>query len=208
MIQHTLYYVYDPMCSWCYAFAPTFEEVKNKLNDNINIVYIPGGLAKHSAEIMPKDMQTKIESIWYEIETAVGTKFNHDFWTKCEPRRSTYLSCQATIAARLQNKEYEMIKGIQEAYYQKAMNPSDKDTLITVAKSIGLDIKRFKKELTAESTITLFEKDLNLRRRLYVRAFPSLVLKYKKETYPIAHEYNNPQKILDQIEDLTTNVYF
>ena len=26
---YTLYYVHDPMCSWCYAFKPTFNELKN-----------------------------------------------------------------------------------------------------------------------------------------------------------------------------------
>ena len=72
----------------------------------------------------------KIENIWYEIEKDTGTKFNHDFWKKCFPRRSTYLAYEATILARYENKEEEMIKAIQEAYYQKAMNPSDLTTLI------------------------------------------------------------------------------
>ena len=40
-----LYYIYDPMCSWCYAFSDTFEKLKEKLDSNIKIEYIPGGLA-------------------------------------------------------------------------------------------------------------------------------------------------------------------
>ena len=80
--------------------------------------------------------------------------------------------------------------------------------VIEVAKNIGLDVEKFTNDLTAEATIKLFQEDLNLRRKLNVRSFPSLVLKYKKETYPIRHEYNNPQMIINQIEDLSTNVYF
>ena len=207
-MKHTLYYVYDPMCSWCYAFAPTFEEVKANLPKNVEVVYIPGGLAPHSNEPMPQEMREKIESIWYEITRVVGTKFNHDFWKLNTPRRSTYLACQATIAARDQGKEYEMIQGIQKAYYLDAKNPSDASTLIHVAHEIGLNVKQFTYDLTSDKTIQEFEDDLNLRRKLYVRSFPSLVLKYKKETYPIRHKYNDAQNILNQIQNLTQNVYF
>lgn len=205
---HTLYYVYDPMCSWCYAFQDTFEEVKKELSSNIKIVYVPGGLAPHSSIPMNKDMQEKIESIWYEIEKVVGTKFNHDFWTNCIPKRSTYLACQATLAAKDQGKEEEMIKAIQSAYYLRAMNPSDEDTIITLAKELNLDVQKFKNELHSEDTIKNFNEKMNLRRKLHLNSFPSLAIKYKKEIYPINIKYNDPQKILNQIEDLTTNIYF
>ncbi len=56
---HTLYYVYDPMCAWCYAFAPTFKEIKENLPTNVKIVYVPGGLAPHTNEPMPQDMREK-----------------------------------------------------------------------------------------------------------------------------------------------------
>ncbi len=205
---HTLYYVYDPMCAWCYAFAPTFEEIKSKLSSNIKIVHVPGGLAPHSNKPMPDEMREKIETIWYDIEQRVGTKFNHEFWISCTPRRSTYLSCQATLAAKKQKKEEEMISAIQQAYYQRAMNPSDESTMIKLAEELNLDIEQFKNDLYSEETITLFNEKLNLRRKLGLNSFPSLAIKYKKEIYPINIKYNEPDYILKQIKNLTENVYF
>ena len=180
---YTLYYVHDPMCSWCYAFKSTLETLKKHLDSNIKIVNVVGGLAPHSDEIMPKDMQEKIENIWYEIEEVTGTNFNHDFWKKCIPRRSTYLACEATILARYENKEEEMINAIQEAYYQKAMNPSDATTLISLAKQIGMDEKKFEEDLKSQKIEEDLQNELNFRRSLYVKTFPSLILKYKKELY-------------------------
>ena len=205
---HTLYYVYDPMCAWCYAFAPTFEKIKENLPSNVKIEYVPGGLAPHTNEAMPQHMREKIESIWYQIEEVVGTKFNHDFWTKCTPRRSTYLSCQASLAAKEQGKEEQMIKAIQEAYYLRAMNPSDEDTMIQLAKELDLDIEKFKKSLNSKETIENFNEKLNLRRKLHLNSFPSLAIKYKKEVYPINIKYNEPEAVLKQIENITQNVYF
>ncbi|MDD2894450.1 MAG: DsbA family protein [Aliarcobacter sp.] len=205
---YTLYHVHDPMCSWCYAFKPTLDELKKHLADNIKIVHVVGGLAKHSDEVMPKEMQEKIEDIWYEIEDVVGTKFNHDFWKDCLPRRSTYLACQATILARAENKEDEMIEAIQEAYYQKAKNPSDASTLIELAKNIGMDEKKFEEDLKSQKIEDDLQNELNFRRSLYVKSFPSLILKYKKELYPINIKYNDYKTMLNQINDMVKNSYF
>jgi putative protein-disulfide isomerase len=205
---YSLYHVHDPMCSWCYAFKPTLDELRKHLADNIKLVHVVGGLAKHSDEVMPQEMQEKIEAIWYEIEDVVGTKFNHDFWKDCLPRRSTYLACQATILARAQNKEDEMIEAIQEAYYQKALNPSDASTLIELAKNIGMDEKKFEEDLKSQKIEEDLQNELNFRRSLNVRSFPSLILKYKKELYPINIKYNDYESMLNQINDMVENSYF
>ena len=205
---HTLYHVHDPMCSWCYAFKPTLNELKKHLDENIKIVHVVGGLAAHSDEIMPKDMQEKIEDIWYEIEKNTGAKFNHDFWKNCKPRRSTYLACQATILARYENKEDEMINAIQEAYYLKALNPSDNSTLIELAKQIGMNEKKFEENLKSQKIEEDLQNELNFRRSLNVRSFPSLILKYKKELYPINIKYNDYEAMLTQIKNMTENTYF
>lgn len=205
---YTLYYVHDPMCSWCYAFTQTLEKLKKHLDSNIKIVYVVGGLAPHSDEIMPQEMQEKIENIWYEIEEVTGTKFNHDFWKNCKPRRSTYLACEATMLARYENKEEEMITAIQEAYYQKAMNPSDATTLISLAKQSGMDEKKFEEDLKSQKIEEDLQNELNFRRSLYVKTFPSLILKYKKELYPINIKYDDYEVMLNQIKNMTENTYF
>jgi putative protein-disulfide isomerase len=196
------------MCSWCYAFKPTLDELRKKLNSNIKIINVVGGLAKHSNEVMPKDVQEKIENIWYEIKRVVGTKFNHDFWKKCIPRRSTYLACQATILARYENKEDEMIEAIQNAYYLNAQNPSDASTLIMLAKQIGMDEKKFEEDLKSDKIEEDLQNELNFRRSLNVKNFPSLILKYKKELYPINIKYNDYKSMLEQINDMVENSYF
>ena len=199
---YNLYYVHDPMCSWCYAFKPTLDELKKHLPSNIKIVNVVGGLVKHSDEPMPKDLQEKIENIWYEIEQIVGTKFNHDFWKNCIPRRSTYLACQATILARYEGKEDEMIEAIQEAYYLKAMNPSDASTLVQLAKEIGLDEKKFEQDLKSKKIEKDLQDELNFRRSLNCRTFPSLIFKENDKIYNINITFNKYKSMLNEINEL------
>ncbi|WP_428025295.1 DsbA family protein [Arcobacter sp.] len=207
-MKNKLYYIHDPMCSWCYAFKKDYVKLKKRLPSNIEVINIVGGLAKDTNEPMPKEMQEKIASIWHEIEKMTGTKFNHKFWEECSPRRSTYLACKAVLCAKEQNKENEMIDAIQRAYYQKAQNPSDEETLVNIANELLLDKDKFIADLKSEKIEKLFQDDLEKRRELKVFSFPSLVLQYKKELYPINIKYNKVDEMLRQIENLSSNIYF
>ncbi|WP_428025865.1 DsbA family protein [Arcobacter sp.] len=207
-MKNKLYYIHDPMCSWCYAFKKDYDKLKKRLPSNIEVINIVGGLAKDTNEPMPKEMQEKIASIWHEIEKMTGTKFNHKFWKECSPRRSTYLACKAVLSAKEQNKENEMIDAIQRAYYQKAQNPSDEEILVNIANELLLDKDKFITDLKSEKIEKLFQDDLEKRRELKVFSFPSLVLQYKKELYPINIKYNKVDEMLRQIENLSSNIYF
>jgi putative protein-disulfide isomerase len=185
-----------------------FEEIKQKLHKDIKIVYVCGGLAQHTEETMPKEQQEKIKAIWKQIEQEVGTPFNYDFWDKNTPQRATYLACQALILARAEQKEEAMLEAIQKGYYLKALNPSKIDVLAKFAQEIGLDKKYFETNLNTQKTQELLDEDLNLRRKLGVRVFPTLLLQYKKECYPIAIDFKESSKMIEQINDLSSNTYF
>ena len=102
-MKNTLYYVLDPMCSWCWGFRPVFESLlvhlSKNLPDQINVQYVMGGLAPDSDQPMPEETCLYIQKQWSAVETTLGAKFNWDFWSECQPRRSTYPACRAVIAA-------------------------------------------------------------------------------------------------------------
>jgi len=192
----TLYYVHDPMCSWCWGFHKTWTQVEAILADeeSLAIEYLVGGLAPDSAEPMSAEMKATIPSYWRRIQQHIpGTQFNYDFWKKCEPRRSTYPACRAVLTAKLMDatKEKEMILGIQHAYYLNAQNPSDDSTLIEVAERVGLDKARFADQLNSTTTNTLFAEQLKITHQLGARSFPSLVLLKQGRAIQIAHDYNS-----------------
>jgi len=198
----TLYYIHDPMCSWCWGFEKTWEQVKKALPDDINIQHVLGGLAPDSSEIMSNEMREYIQKNWQKIEMTIpGTKFNHDFWKNCQPKRSTYPACRAVIAIREQNPQLEvkMTQLIQQSYYLDAQNPSETNTLIALADQLDIDIKNFGKNLNSEKTQLLLLEDIALMHSLGVNSFPSLVLKTKSTLKPISIDYNNANTIISQI---------
>jgi len=194
------------MCSWCWGFAPTLKKLLAALPDDIQVQRVLGGLAKDTDAPMPMGMQTMLQETWRRIETKIpGIQFNFDFWAACRPRRATYASCRAVIAARQQGKQFDalMTTAIQKAYYQQARNPSDLKTLIELAEELGLDAAKFKQAITSETTQQQLEKEIELSRHLYAESFPSLVVQVGGSHWPIAIDYLNANPMFKLIISLS-----
>ena len=197
-----LIYVHDPMCSWCWGFAETWQRLRELIGDEIPIMRLLGGLAADSDEPMPESMQQMLQQTWQHIEQVIpGKKFNFEFWTSCTPRRSTYPACRAVIAAREQGEQYDelMTRQIQQAYYQQARNPSDNTTLIELAGEIGLDADRFAGQLTAEKIHHKLLEEISMARAMGINGFPSLAVEEGGRLRRLATSYVDAEAMLAQI---------
>ena len=202
LVNNTLYYIHDPMCSWCWAFKPTWHKVLKELPSHINVNYLLGGLAPDSDLPMPLETQKYVQDNWIKIQKIVpGTEFNYDFWTLNEPRRSTYLSCRAVIAAKKQHPDFEvlMTERIQKAYYLNALNPSNEDILINIARDIGLNEDLFKEDLKSSEVSDLLLNQIHTTKTMPINGFPSLVLVRENNLERINIDYLNSNYIINQI---------
>lgn len=198
-----LYYVHDPMCSWCWGFKPVLEQLQKKLQDKLQLTYILGGLAIDSESEMTQQMQSDIKSNWQRIQKTIpGTEFNYDFWDKNTPRRSTYPACRAVIAAGLEgdNNDLKMIDAIQQAYYLNAQNPSNYTVLYELARKLALDESQFKLNIHSENTQNELIKQIKFSRSIGADSFPSLFLSINKEYFPVVIDYNNTDIILEHLQ--------
>ncbi|NQZ83062.1 MAG: DsbA family protein [Colwellia sp.] len=202
MSASTLFYVHDPMCSWCWGHRPQWEQLQAALPESVSVKNVVGGLAPDSDEVMPIAQQQVIGGYWKKIEDMLGTQFNHDFWQQNIPRRSTYPACRAVIAARWQGAEEKMIVAIQEAYYLKAKNPSDIETHIQLAAELGLNIDKFTADFSSEKLEKVFMQELQFSRNLPINGFPSMVLQHQDQVHVIPLDYKNFRAAVDVITEI------
>ncbi|MGV2987039.1 DsbA family protein [Vibrio sp. E150_011] len=198
----TLYYVYDPMCSWCWGFKPTWDLIQESLADEITIEWVLGGLAPDTDQPMPDAMQQQIASYWQKIEHLLGTQFNYDFWSQNTPRRATYPACRAILAARVQGAEVAMNNAIQKGYYLEAKNPSDNDRLLEFAHDIGLDMTRFERDLVAAETQSQLLNELQFARSIGGNSFPSLFVAKQGRITELPIDYKNAAATIQRVREL------
>ncbi|AEF56535.1 DsbA family protein [Marinomonas posidonica] len=201
----TLIYCYDPMCSWCWGFRPTWSKLQKSLQglvdtNQITIQPMLGGLAVDSDQPMPDAMRHKLEDTWQQIQSSLGTEFNFDFWRNAQPRRSTYPACRACYVARDVGLEEEMYHAIQQAYYLEAKNPSNLNTLIECAEHIGLKADGFQKAMMHVEKERLLEAEIEQARHLNLNSFPSLALLKGDQLISIPLDYQDHLSMLAQIK--------
>lgn len=203
-----LYYVHDPMCSWCFGFQPVWQQIKTAMQGKVEIINLLGGLAPDDEEPMPAEVKEYIQGCWHQIEKSIpGTTFNFDFWQTQQPKRSTYPACRAVIAAAKQGKENEesMINALQQGYYKRAMNPSLAETQIALAKETGLDVDKFEHDLQSAETHQELLRQIRQAREMGVNGFPSLVLRIGDSYRSLPRDYVNPATTIDKIKTILKN---
>ena len=190
------------MCSWCWAFKPIWDRVKETLLGQVKVNYLLGGLAPDNNQPMPIETREYVKGNWKRIQEMIpDTRFNYDFWTSCEPKRSTYPACRAVICAKQQHPDFEnlMIYGIQKSYYLEAQNPSNDDVLINIAESLGLDIEKFKMDLKSSQVNEILLDEIKLTRSMDINSMPSLALKINGTLKGIDIDYLDANYIVKQI---------
>lgn len=195
-----LYYIHDPMCSWCWGFKSTWDAMRERLAERLEIRYVLGGLAPESHEPMPEGMRESLEQTWRAVAEKTGVSFNHDFWRNNIPKRSTYPACKAVLLAADAGLGLAMVSAIQHLYYQQAGNPSDYEALVQLARAQGMDAVAFEQAMHSEVTEQRLQDEIMFAESLGAQGFPSLVLERLGKYYFLPHSYTDLEANLRQIE--------
>lgn len=193
------------MCSWCWGYRPVWQQLKAALPADIEVQNVLGGLAPDTEELMPLELQMQIQGYWRHIESMLGTTFNYDFWKNNQPRRATYKACRAVLVASDQGHEEAMIEAIQQAYYLRAMNPSETEVLVQLATEIGLHSRQFSDDLEAEKTYQQLAQQIDHTCAAPIAGFPSLVLDVAGQQQPVRVDYKDYRPTLAQIKALSNS---
>ncbi len=120
MAKARLLYVMDPMCSWCWGFAPVAEALSRQAAaDGVAFHLVAGGLrAGHGAALDP-NTRGYILGHWQTVQQTTGQPFRFDdalpegFVYDTEP------ACRALVAARSLDEEsaWPLVRAIQRAFY-------------------------------------------------------------------------------------------
>ena len=109
----TIIYIGDPMCSWCYGFAPEITKVKEHYSD-FDFRLVMGGLRPNGTETM-KDLDSFLKHHWKDVNKASNQPFKYDILDDKSFVYDTEPACRATVVVRAMapEKEFEFFKAIQ-----------------------------------------------------------------------------------------------
>lgn len=199
-----LIYVGDPMCSWCYGFAPELLEVKKELPEGMDFEVVTGGLRPYGTETMG-ELKSFLTHHWEEVHKRSGQEFNYGILDSSELLYDTEPSCRAVITMRnlAPEKEFEYFKLIQKGFYKNNLNPGSTVTYARQAEAMGVDRKEFAELFESEEMKNKTKADFQRSRRLGVNSFPSVLVQYNGEYHLIGQGYAKASALLKRIDKIT-----
>ncbi len=181
--EKSLIYFADPMCSWCWGFAPVIQQVRETFSD-LPIQMLMGGLSPGNTQIMDDAAKQEIKQHWQHVNEASGQPFDYDFFQRTDFIYDTEPANRAVIACfRLDSsKALAFLKHLQQAFYELNQDITSSSQLIELAKEFGLDKAEFKRLLDDPETSRITQLSFDYARHLQVSGFPTLI-----GQTPVAH---------------------
>ncbi len=97
--RHFLY-VADPLCSWCYGFAPVMDQLAAHFAGRLGVRVIMGGLRAGNTKAMRAEDKAYIKDAWTRVAAASGQKFDHAFFDREGFIYDTEPACRAVVTVR------------------------------------------------------------------------------------------------------------
>lgn len=179
---------FDFVCPFCYLgdtkFAKALEQFEHR--DEVELVFRSFQLRMASEATKGKDVH-QVVAEKYQISYAqakanngriteagneVGLNFNFDAMKVAD----TELAHQIMQYAKKVKKEHALIDRYFKAVFEEGMDIGDQDTLLSLARELGLDITELNHELAGGALKAEIQKDEEAAHRLGIDTIPTFVM--------------------------------
>ncbi len=185
-----LIYVGDPMCSWCWGFAPVLDQLDQRFDIPLRVV--AGGLRPGpAAEEMDDAMRRMLLHHWTQVETASGQPFDHKALDREDWRYDTMVPDMAVVTMRHMNeaKTLPFFTALQEAFYVDGVDITDPAEYADMVQQFDVDPNEFVAQLGSEDIRDATIADFSAAQQLGVTGFPTLLLRDGEQTYIVTRGY-------------------
>ena len=169
----------DPMCSWCWGFAPVIEELHTEMNDEYTFSLVLGGLRSKGEMPWNEDSKAYLKGHWKQVSQSTGQAFSDSLFEKEFFDYDTYPACKAVITVRelfgMQNA-FAYLHTIQEAFYTRAEDITNVEILLHLLHRSESDKRAFRTFFESDRAQLLMENDFAKARSMGANAFPSVVV--------------------------------
>ena len=202
-MDNKLIYFGDPLCSWCYGFAPEISKVKEHYADSMDFELVMGGLRPYGTEKM-SELKSFLRHHWDEVYQRSGQPFQYNILDKDDFVYDTEPPSRAVLAVKELNprSEFEFYKRVQKGFYYDNLNTNELDTYLKLLEEFDLDPKRFTELFDSTELKDKTKQSFNYSQQLGVRGFPTTVLQHGEKLFLVANGYAEAKVLIERVEKL------
>jgi putative protein-disulfide isomerase len=189
--QRILWYFADPMCSWCWGFAPVMSSIRDAYADRVKIALMLGGLRPGTTEPMTPKGREEILQHWRDVHRMTGQPFAFEgalpggFVYDTEPPSRAVIAVGEINAGAV----FPYFKSVQEAFYAHRRNVVQADTLVALAQDHNIESTAFLDRFNSDDIRKKTQTHFQIARQSGVRGFPTVVLQDGTTGTLLTHGY-------------------
>ena len=173
-----LLYVMDPMCSWCWGFAPVAEAlVKQAQAVGVELHLVVGGLRTGSGAALEPTTRRYILEHWQAVTEATGQPSRHGSALPDGFVYDTEPACRAIVTARSLAPDcaWKLLGLIQHAFYVEGRDVTLARVLVDLAEEAGIPRIEFAGEFDRAEQHAATAADFTWVQDLGIAGFPTLL---------------------------------
>jgi putative protein-disulfide isomerase len=184
-----LLYVADPMCSWCWGFAPVVEKIDRSFNIPMRVVI--GGLRPGDRAEPLDRIRGILEHHWAQVAAASGQPFDPRSLDRTGWMYDTLVPDTAVVTMRslAPTQTLRFLATVQQAFYAEGIDVTDPDVYSDLVAGYSVDPESFVDAIRSAEMLAGTEQDFREAQWLGVTGFPTLLLRDGTTTVPISLGY-------------------
>lgn len=171
-----LIYVVDPMCSWCWGFAPVIQRLRDEAGHSVALLM--GGLRAGETRGMTPEMRRMIQHHWQQVAETTGQAFKFDGALPNGFVYDTEPACRAVVTMReLKPKAtLDYLHDVQQAFYAQGQDLTQVEALAKLALQHGITVDDFSTHWSQPATQLSTAADFERKDQLGVQGFPCVLV--------------------------------
>jgi len=174
---HFIYFA-DPMCSWCYGFAPVMRQLRHRYGDVAFVRPVMGGLRPGTSDPMPEKARRGLVHHWEEIGAMTGQPFDAALAERDGFVYDTDPAARAVVLARRTSLDagLDYLEAAHRAFYAEGRDVTTVETLADIAAEQGFDRAAFLSQLADEGLRQETWRDYAIAQGAGATGFPTLIV--------------------------------
>ncbi len=202
-------YVGDPMCSWCWGFAPVLERMTEVYDIPIRVVV--GGLRPGSeGEALDDRVAATLAHHWEQVAHASGQPFDHGFLERRDGWVYDTETPAIAVAVMRELSPGDTLRfhtRLQQAFYAEGVDITDSAVYPALLEGFDVDRTKFSEMLASDEWRKAAWRDFAEARSYGATGFPTLIVRDGEEYGVVTRGYVSAEQLLPMLSDWLLTKY-
>lgn len=206
MEKPVIYYVFDPLCGWCYGFSPVIRAFAQKHALEFEFRVVTGGMVLGEREGPIAAVAPHDRSLYERITALSGQKFGEAYFQDLLGPGTAFCSSLPGALAMAAFRTYQPDRAldfaarIQKAIFGEGLPPAEAQTFGHCAEDFGMNSEDFMKLMVKKRHLEIVQKEFKVVRQWGIQAFPAVVLEEGDKGYLLGRGYQSLAMLEAQLE--------